>query len=75
MCAVAPCLDAPRCNGLTTCPLPHRTPAAAWIARQQTEGRTPCSPLTGLPLAHLFLASNRALRTLSASLRAAGLLP
>ena len=54
--------------------LPPCPAAAAWIARQQAEGRAPCSPLTGLPLAHLFLAPNRALRTLSAGLQAAGLL-
>jgi hypothetical protein len=36
--------------------------------------RTPCSPLTNLPLEHLTLCPSRLVRDMIASMRAAGLL-
>ena len=43
---------------------------AAWIEQQQAAGQAPRSPLTGLPLEHLVLTPNLALRSLIASLGA-----
>ena len=62
------CLVNPRvtADGLPFC-LPC---AAAWIEQQQAAGQAPCSPLTGLPLEHLALTTNLALRSLIASLTA-----
>ena len=72
--ASAACMR-PRVAALLAHAVPCLPPVpAAWIARQQAEGAVPSSPATNLPLEHLNLAENRALKAVIASLQAAGLL-
>ena len=59
-------------NHICLCPSDCLAAPAAWIEQQQAAGKAPCSPLTGLPLEHLALTPNLALRSLIASLKASG---
>ena len=55
-------------------PSPSPPLPAAWIARQRAAEEAPTSPLTGAPLPHLLLTPSHLVRSLVASLQAAGLL-
>ena len=48
---------------------------AGWIKRQQDAHKRPTSPLTNLPLEHLMLTPNLAVRKMLASMQEAGVLP
>jgi hypothetical protein len=52
----------------------ERAAIEGWIARQRAAGQAPSSPLTGAPLASAVLHPSHLVRSMVASLQAAGLL-